>query len=150
MLIAWNEGMSFSSQSWPSRMRSGHGVLLVVIHRPERSGCPSLVRGACALRFGWPFGSLGTSGVAIVIHCAAAGVGSAVPRRATKDVSRSTHAAPVGSCRGKAFMDRVYSRESSRCEQGLDRVQHDLSTTEEKRTQRVNSTRRREATARGR
>src|SRR6476660_5287684 len=53
-------------------MRSGHGVVLVVIHKPERSGRPSLVRGAGALRLGLPFGSSGTSGVLMVIHCAAA------------------------------------------------------------------------------
>src|SRR5215475_13610777 len=83
MLIACSDGMSFSWQSWPSRMRSGHGVVLVVIHRPERSTCPSGLRGAGALRFGLPFGSSGTSGVLIVIHWAAATAGTAIHVRRT-------------------------------------------------------------------
>src|SRR5215471_1074478 len=78
MLIACSDGMSFSSQSWPSRMRSGHGVVLVVIQSPDRSTWPSGLRGAGALRFGLPFGSCGTSGVLIVIHWAATTAGSAI------------------------------------------------------------------------
>src|SRR5215218_4322864 len=39
-------------------------------HRPERSGLPSAVLGAGAVRFGSPFGSRGTPGEGYDFHCA--------------------------------------------------------------------------------
>src|SRR5215470_18108852 len=74
--------MSFSRQSCPSRMRSGHGVVVRIIQRPDRSGFPSRVRGVGAVRLGLPSGRRGTPGVLMVIHWAATECGAAPIRRA--------------------------------------------------------------------
>src|SRR5580692_2554789 len=44
------------------------------IHRPERSGLPSAVRGAGAVRFGLPSAVRGMPGVGRLSHCAATGL----------------------------------------------------------------------------
>src|SRR6185503_13028397 len=45
----------------------------ILFHRPERSGLPSGVRGAGAVRFGLPSGVRGIPAVGWVSHCAASG-----------------------------------------------------------------------------
>src|SRR5438128_6314185 len=47
---------------------------LIHCHRPERSGLPSAVRGAGAVRFGLASGVRGMPGVGYFSHCAASGV----------------------------------------------------------------------------
>ena len=44
----------------------------LLCHRPERSGLPSAVRGAGAVRFGLPSAVRGMPGVGCFSHCAAA------------------------------------------------------------------------------
>src|SRR6266699_834232 len=51
---------------------------LIMFHRPERSGLPSAVRGAGAVRFGLPSAVRGMPGVRYCAHCAASGVTNAV------------------------------------------------------------------------
>src|SRR5438477_10980211 len=46
---------------------------LIHCHRPARSGLPSAVRGAGAVRFGLPSAVRGMPGVGYVNHCAASG-----------------------------------------------------------------------------
>src|ERR1700704_736117 len=68
-----------SAQGWTSpgfrsaaMLRSYLGEILC--HRPERSGLPSTVRGAGAVRFGLPFAARGIPGVGYFSHCASRGV----------------------------------------------------------------------------
>src|SRR2546427_12162931 len=49
----------------------------ILCHRPDRSGLPSAVRGAGAVRFGLPSAVRGMAGVGCVTHCAASGGRSA-------------------------------------------------------------------------
>src|SRR5712691_6407538 len=46
---------------------------LIMFHRPARSGLPSAVRGAGAVRFGLPSAVRGMPGVRYTAHCAASG-----------------------------------------------------------------------------
>src|SRR5207248_2700167 len=52
---------------------------------PERSGLPSAVRGAVAVRLGLPFGKRGIPGVG-KSHCASSGAEIAVTMRAAKQI----------------------------------------------------------------
>src|SRR5258708_26305098 len=52
--------------------------LVTICHRPARSGLPSAVRGAGAVRFGLPAAVRGMPGVRYCAHCAASGVIHAV------------------------------------------------------------------------
>src|SRR5438128_233956 len=45
----------------------------ILLHTPERSGLPSAVRGAAAVRFGFPPAARGMPGVAWFSHCAESG-----------------------------------------------------------------------------
>src|SRR6476660_2393518 len=45
-------------------------ALVLGIHTPDRSGCPSAVTGAGALRFGLPSAGRGTPGVGVFSHWA--------------------------------------------------------------------------------
>src|SRR5262249_2034602 len=47
---------------------------LANVHKPARSGLPSAVRGAGAVRFGLPSAVRGRPGVRYCAHCAASGV----------------------------------------------------------------------------
>src|SRR5437879_12649015 len=49
----------------------------ILCHMPERSGLPSAVRGAGAVRFGLPSAVRGMPGVGWFSHCAAKGIVSA-------------------------------------------------------------------------
>ena len=49
---------------------AGHGRLCSMSHMPEKSGLPSAVRGAGALRFGFPFANRGTPAVGYFSHWA--------------------------------------------------------------------------------
>ena len=51
---------------------------VTISHRPDRSGWPSAVRGAGAVRFGLPSAVRGMPGVGYCTHCAASGVTNAV------------------------------------------------------------------------
>src|ERR1022692_2231927 len=53
-------------------------VSTAVYHSPDKSGLPSGVRGAGAVRFGLPSAVRGMPGVGCCTHCAASGVTSAV------------------------------------------------------------------------
>src|SRR5439155_8475044 len=70
---ACRESAIFSMQSLPSRRLGGHGSGLSASQMPEKSGFPSRVRGAGALRFGAPEARRGTPGVSILNHCADTG-----------------------------------------------------------------------------
>src|SRR2546427_10071171 len=51
----------------------GHGLLCSISQIPDKSGCPSMDRGAGALRFGEPLAVRGTPAVGEFNHCARAG-----------------------------------------------------------------------------
>src|SRR5438034_8151654 len=51
----------------------GHDLLCSISQIPDRSGCPSMDRGAGALRFGEPLAVRGTPAVGKFNHCARAG-----------------------------------------------------------------------------
>src|SRR5207249_5797014 len=57
----------------------------ILSHRPERSGLPSGVRGAGAVRFGLPSGVRGIPGVGCFSHCAVSGALSATVSIAIAD-----------------------------------------------------------------
>ena len=56
------------------------------VHRPERSGLPSGVRGAGAVRFGLPSAVRGMPAVGCFSHCAASGAPSAIVTTATTTI----------------------------------------------------------------
>src|SRR5947209_13238439 len=61
----------------------------ILCHRPERSGLPSAVRGAGAVRFGLRSGVRGMPGVGYFSHCAARGV--VIPKIANATIINSPH-----------------------------------------------------------
>src|SRR5213594_4089392 len=86
----WIPGESFSRSSARCRTRaSAQGWISpgfrsaatlrsylseILCHKPDRSGLPSAVRGAVAVRFGLPSGVRGMPGVGYLTHCAVSGV----------------------------------------------------------------------------
>src|SRR5580692_9070918 len=67
------------------------------IHRPERSGLPSAVRGAGAVRLGLPSAVRGMPGVGRLSHCAASGAGAIAMLAAAARIAITDRLADAGT-----------------------------------------------------
>src|SRR5215475_1627416 len=106
-----NSGGKFGEPATGSVSGSTPGIAIVLVrHRPERSGLPSAVRGAGAVRFGLPSLPFGTPGVGWLTHWAAAGVQAASTIHTTAVfIGNRWHPTPLSAAAGEILSDATPS-----------------------------------------
>src|SRR5258705_3904349 len=87
-----------ASGGCPAGAVPGASVRFVRIQMPERSGLPSAVRGAGALRFGLPSAPFGTPGFECSAHCADSDAEKAATMAADTTTVNDRFMSPSNEC----------------------------------------------------